>query len=162
MAKTDFKSVDEYIGSKPPEARPLLERVRAILKRALPNAVEVISYQIPAYKQDGRTVVFFAGWASHFSLYPISDALVAAFGDELLAYEHSKGTLRFPLGKRPAATLITRIAKHRAQEVAAHIAAKAAAPKKSAAKKPVAKKPVAKKPAAKKPAAKKPAVKRAR
>jgi uncharacterized protein YdhG (YjbR/CyaY superfamily) len=97
MAKTDFNSVDEYIASKPAEARPLLERVRAILKRALPKAAEIISYQIPAYKQGGQTVLFFAGWASHFSLYPVSDALVAAFGDELLAYEHSKGTLRFPL-----------------------------------------------------------------
>jgi uncharacterized protein YdhG (YjbR/CyaY superfamily) len=144
MAKTDFKSVDAYIASKPPEARPLLERVRAILKRALPGAVEVISYQIPAYKQGGRTVVFFAGWASHFSLYPVSDALVAAFDDELLGYEHSKGTLRFPLGKRPPATLITRIAKHRAQEVAGQLTAKAAATKKPAPKKAGAKKRVSK------------------
>jgi len=53
--------------------------VRAIIRKALPAVEEVISYQIPAYKIGGTLVIFFAGWKQHFSLYPASEPLVAAF-----------------------------------------------------------------------------------
>lgn len=79
MAKTDFKSVDEYIASQPEAAQGILESVRAVIRKALPRAEEVISYQIPAFKVDSGAVIYFAGWKEHFSLYPIPAKAQAAF-----------------------------------------------------------------------------------
>ena len=70
MAKTDFKSIHEYIASQPEAARVVLERVRGAIRKALPGAEEAISYQIPAYKLHGGLVLYFAGWKKHYSLYP--------------------------------------------------------------------------------------------
>lgn len=128
MARTDFKSVDEYIASQPQAVRALLARVRRIIRKALPGAAEVISYQIPAYKMPGGTVLYFAGWKQHYSLYPVSDRLVAAFKDDLAPYKITKGTIRFPLSEPVPVKLIDRIAKFRAKEVAGRDKAKAAGP----------------------------------
>ncbi len=130
MAKTDFKSVDEYIASQPETIQGVLEHVRSTIRKALPKADEVISYQIPAYKMQGGAVVYFAGWKQHYSLYPVSGPLVEAFKDELARYEVSKGTIRFPLSEPIPVKLIERIAKFRAKEVAERKHAKAAPPKK--------------------------------
>jgi uncharacterized protein YdhG (YjbR/CyaY superfamily) len=116
MANTDFKSVDEYIGTKPEAVRAVLERVRGVIRKAVPDAAEVISYQIPAYKLHGGPVLFFAGWTEHYSLYPATEALVEAFKDELAPYELSKGTIRFPLSRPVPVKLIERLAKFRANE----------------------------------------------
>jgi uncharacterized protein YdhG (YjbR/CyaY superfamily) len=119
MAKTDFRSVDEYLATLPAEVQAILQRVRAAIRKALPEAEECISYQIPAYKLHGGTVLYFAGWKQHFSLYPASGDLVAAFGDELEPYVVSKGTIRFPLSQPVPVKLIGRIAKFRAEETLA-------------------------------------------
>jgi uncharacterized protein YdhG (YjbR/CyaY superfamily) len=129
MAKTGFKSVDDYLDSQPEAVRPTLERVRTTIRKAIPNAEEVISYQIPAYKLPGGTVLFFAGWKQHYSLYPATAPLVAAFQEDLARYEVSKGTIRFPLSEPVPAKLIERIAKFRAEEVAEIAATKATAKK---------------------------------
>src|SRR5215475_3753156 len=117
MAKTDFKSVNEYIASKPSDVRPVLKRLRSIIRKVLPAAEEMISYQIPVYKLNGVPVLYFAGWKQHYSLYPASQALVAAFKDELTRYEVSKGTIRFPLSDPVPENLIERIAKYRAKQL---------------------------------------------
>jgi uncharacterized protein YdhG (YjbR/CyaY superfamily) len=130
MAKTDFKSVDEYILSQPEAVRGVLERVRSAIRKALPGAEEGISYQIPAYRLHGGLVLFFAGFKQHYSLYPASDGLVAAFGEDLASRRVSKGTIRFPLSEPVPVKLIERIAKFRAKEAAERAKAKAAAPKK--------------------------------
>ena len=91
MAKTDFKSVDEYIASQPEAVQGVLERVRSTIRKAVPGAEEVISYQIPAYKLHGGPVLYFAGWKQHYSLYPATDRLVAAFKDDLAPYEVRQG-----------------------------------------------------------------------
>ncbi len=130
MAKTDFKSVDEYIASQPAAVQGILGRVRNAIREALPGAEEVISYQIPAYKLRGGRVLFFAGWKQHYSLYPAGERLVAAFRDELASYEVSKGTIHFPLSQPVPVKLIGRIAKFRVKEVAEREKAKRAAPKK--------------------------------
>lgn len=116
MATTNFKTVDEYIASKEPKTQEVLQRVRAIIRKALPGADEVISYQIAAYKLSGARVIYFAGWKEHYSLYPAGPPLVAAFGDEIARYKISKGTIRFPLSEPIPAKLIERIAKFRAKE----------------------------------------------
>jgi len=117
MANTDFKSVSEYIATKPREVQAMLKRVRAAIRKAVPAAKEGISYQIPVYKLDGVAVVFFAGWKEHFSLYPAGDALVAAFKRELAGYKITKGTIRFPFSGGVPVDLIERIAKFRAEEL---------------------------------------------
>ncbi len=125
MAKAGFKSVDEYIASQPQTVQGTLGRVRSTIRKALPKAEEVISYQIPAYRLDRRVVIYFAGWKEHYSLYPAGDRLVAAFQDELAPYKISKGTIRFPLSQRVPTGLIGRIAKYRAKEAAGLSEAKA-------------------------------------
>ena len=118
MARTDFKSVNEYIASKPNDVRVTLNRVRSTIRKAVPAADEVISYQIPTYKLNGVPVLYFAGWKQHYSLYPAGGRLVAAFREELAPYEISKGTIRFPLSERVPVKLIRDIAKFRAIEAA--------------------------------------------
>src|SRR5262245_16688513 len=130
MAKTDFKSVDEYIASQSETVQGLLERFRSAIRTALPGAEEVISYQIPAYKLHGCAVIYFAGWKQHYSLYPVTDAVVAGLEDELAPYEIAKGTIRFPLSQQVPVKLIGRIAKLRAKEVAEHAKAKSGTTKK--------------------------------
>ena len=130
MTKTDFKSVDEYIASQPEAAQAVLQRVRSAIRRAVPRAEEVISYKIPTYKLQGRAVLYFAGWKQHYSLYPASGQLVAAFKDDLAPYDVRKGTIRFPLSQPVPVELIESLAKFRAREAAGQAAAKAAAPKK--------------------------------
>lgn len=116
MAKTDFRSVDEYIATHPADAQVILQRVRSTIRKALPGAEESISYQIPTYKLHGGYVIYFAAWKKHFSLYPASAHLVAAFKDDLARYEVNKGTIRFPLSEPVPVRLIGRIAKFLAKE----------------------------------------------
>ncbi len=130
MAKTDFKSVDEYIATHGKEVQAILRRVRSTIRTAVPGAEEVISYQIPAYKLPGGPVLYFAGWKQHYSLYPASRPLVAAFKDDLAPYEVDKGTIRFPLSQPVPVKLIERIAKFRAKEAAKRGRAKPARPRK--------------------------------
>ena len=118
MAKTAFKSVKEYIASKPKDVRAALERVRGAIRTAVPAAEETIAYQMPVYTLNGVPVLYFAGWTHHYSLYPASDALVAAFRDELAVYQRTRGTIRFPLSEPVPVPLIKRIARFRAKQLA--------------------------------------------
>lgn len=118
MAKTDYKSVDEYIAAQPEAVRGLLADVRATLRKALPKAEEVISYQIPAYKIDGVAVIFFSGWKQHWSLYPASKGVVTGLKKELTDHEVEQGTIRFPLSEPAPKKLVAAIAKVRAAEAA--------------------------------------------
>ncbi|MBV9301567.1 MAG: DUF1801 domain-containing protein [Acidobacteriaceae bacterium] len=119
MAKTDFKTVDEYIASQPPPAQEALSRVRSAIRKAVPEAEEVISYKMPTYKLPGGAVLYVAGWKQHYSLYPAGERLVASFKNELAPYRVVKSTIRFPLSKPVPIKLIERIAKFRAKEIAA-------------------------------------------
>lgn len=118
MASSNYTTVDEYIAAQPEESQAVLQQVRRTIRKALPNAVEVISYQVPTYKINGGYVVYFAGWKEHFSVYPASDDLVAAFKNELTPYWVSKGTLRFPLSEQVPVKLIERVARFLAGEAA--------------------------------------------
>jgi uncharacterized protein YdhG (YjbR/CyaY superfamily) len=116
--------VDEYISAQPEAVRATLERVRGAIRKALPEAEEVISYQIAAYKVTGGGAIYFAGWKKHYSVYPATEKVVAAFADELAPYELSKGTIRFPLSEPVPETLIAGIARLRAEEVMGRAKAK--------------------------------------
>jgi uncharacterized protein YdhG (YjbR/CyaY superfamily) len=129
MAKRAFQSVDEYLAAQPPSAQRVLKSVRRAIRTALPRAEEAVSYGIPAYKVDGRLVIYFAGWKQHYSLYPAPPAVVAAFKDDLAPYRVNQGTIRFPLDGAVPANLIGRIAKFRAKEVSLRAKRTAPAPR---------------------------------
>jgi uncharacterized protein YdhG (YjbR/CyaY superfamily) len=116
MRKADFTNVDEYISAQPENAQVVLQRVRSTLRKALPEAEEVISYKIPAYRLHGGIVLYFAGWKEHYSLYPAGERMVAKFKDQLASYKVSKGTIRFPLCEPVPVKLIEHIAKFRAED----------------------------------------------
>lgn len=118
MAKAVYSTVDAYLTAQPAAARAVLTLVRQSIRRAVPDAEECISYQIPTYKRLGRPVLYFAGWKKHFSLYPATPSLLAAF-PELSLYPISKGTIRFPLTDPVPEELIERIARFRAQAAVA-------------------------------------------
>ena len=121
-------TINEYIADFPRGVQTVLKRVRDIIRKALPDAEEVISYRIPAFKLNGRIVLYFAGWTEHYSLYPSTNHLAAAFKNQLARYEVSgKGTIRLPLSQPVPARLIGDIAKFRAKEAAARAKAKAKA-----------------------------------
>ena len=130
MAKSSFQSVDGYIAAQPENAQRVLQRVRNIIRKAVPGAEETISYGIPAYKLHGTPVLFLAGWRQHYSLYPGTGKFVAAIKDDLARYQVSKGTIRFPLSEPVRVKLIERIARLRAKEVAGIEKAKSSASKK--------------------------------
>ena len=135
MATTDFKSVAEYLAAQPKPAQTILKRVRTTIRKAMPGAEEVISYQIPAYKLNGAMVIFFAGWKEHYSLHPATEHVVKTLKTSLDRPEVRKGTIRFPLSEAVPEKLIARIAKLRAKEAAAWLKAKRPATKKRPAKK---------------------------
>jgi uncharacterized protein YdhG (YjbR/CyaY superfamily) len=124
MARTNLKSVDEYIAAQPAHVQKALRQVRTAIRKAVPDAEEAISYQIPVFKRNGSYVIYFAGWKQHYSLYPANARLVAKFKRQLSTYEISKGTIRFPLSEPVPAKLISAIAKFLSTEAADRTKAK--------------------------------------
>ena len=117
MAMPRYDSVDDYISSQPKTVQPLLKHMRATIRKAVPEAVESISYGIPAFKLEGRPLLYFAAWKEHLSLYPSNARLVARFKKELAPYDvNDKGTIRLPLTAPPSA-LLAGIARFRAMEI---------------------------------------------
>ena len=127
MAGERFETVEAYLEALPAGTRPVLEQVRAILRDALPDAEECVSYQIPALKIRGRPGLYFAGYAGHVGVYPASDALCAAVGAELAPYRVAKATLRFPLDAPVPDRLLRAVAAARRAEVVAEVEARQAA-----------------------------------
>jgi len=107
-------TVDEYLAAVPKEARATLEKLRKTIKAAAPRATEVISYQMPMYKQHGM-VVGFAAFKDHCSLFPGAKP-IETHKDELKAYETSKGTIRFPSDKPLPTALVKKLVKTRIAE----------------------------------------------
>ncbi len=114
MKRTVAKDIDEYIARFPDHIQEILERIRLTIREAAPDAQEVISYQMPAFHQQGN-LVYFAAWKKHIGFYP------PISGDETLKqeasrYEGEKGNLQFPLDQPMPLDLITRIVKQRIKE----------------------------------------------
>ena len=119
MKQRPTKSVDEYIAAQREEAGLKLRKVRAVIRKAVPEAVEGFGYGMPGYKLHGKPLLYFAAFQRHYSLFAASGTFFAAIKDELDGYEVSKGTVRFPLAKAVPVKLITRIAKLRAAGILA-------------------------------------------
>src|SRR6266550_2961377 len=103
------KNVDEYLAKVPVKARATLEKLRRQIKAAAPNAIEVISYDIPMFKHHGMLVAF-AAFKNHCSFFPGAAAL-QTYQDELKGYKTSKGTIRFPTDQPLPVSLVTRLVK---------------------------------------------------
>ena len=106
-----------YLAALPPDARRRLQRIRAIIRASAPGAVEHFSYRMPGFRLDGRTLIWYAAFKRHTSLFPITPALVRAHGLDLSGYDTAKGTVRFPLDTPLPVPVIKRIVKARVAEV---------------------------------------------
>ncbi|MFI7004384.1 iron chaperone [Nocardia sp. NPDC050175] len=102
-------TIDTYIAAFPEDVRGILEEIRHTIQRALPDATEAISYDIPTFAVNGHNTVHFAGWKKHISLYPIPDG-DKAFNRAVEPYRAGKGTLKFPLTKPIPYDLIAQVA----------------------------------------------------
>jgi uncharacterized protein YdhG (YjbR/CyaY superfamily) len=108
------KDVDAYIATAPPEARPMLEQLRALVRSAAPDAEERISYQMPMYKHHGW-LVGFAAAKNHVGVYALSSTFLDEFAEAVQPYKAGKGTLRFPLGKPIPVALLKKLVKAKAR-----------------------------------------------
>src|SRR5260370_36196380 len=110
------KTIDEYLAALSDDQRAALEKLRKTIRTVAPMAEECISYQIPAFRLDGRMLVAFGATASHCAFYPMSASTVEAHKDELQGYETSKGTIRFQTDKPLAIALVRKLVKTRIAE----------------------------------------------
>jgi uncharacterized protein YdhG (YjbR/CyaY superfamily) len=103
--------VDEYIAAFPPEVQQLLEKMRAAIRKAAPEAEQTISYQIPTFSLKGN-LVHFAAFKEHIGFYPTPTG-IERFKSELSGYIGAKGSVRFPLDQPLPLALISKIVKFR-------------------------------------------------
>lgn len=107
------KDVDEYLSGVPEPARTTLNKIRAIVRSVVPpETTEAISYGMPAFKYKGPLFAY-AAFKDHCSLFPMGSSVLKMFQEELKGFETSKGTIRFPVDKPPAAALIKKLVKAR-------------------------------------------------
>jgi uncharacterized protein YdhG (YjbR/CyaY superfamily) len=110
-AGVKFKTVDEYFATLTPNAKSILDKMRMAIKRAAPQAREVISYNMPAIKLNG-ILVYYAAHKEHIGFYPTASP-IEVFKNELSAYKYSKGAIQFPIDKPIPLELISKIVKFR-------------------------------------------------
>jgi uncharacterized protein YdhG (YjbR/CyaY superfamily) len=108
--------VDTFLAGLAPETRAALEGLRRTIAKAAPDAVEGISYGVPAFKYRGRPLVSFGAGKNHCSFYVQSPAVMDAYGGELGQFDTARGTIRFAPDEPLPARLITKLVKARMAE----------------------------------------------
>jgi uncharacterized protein YdhG (YjbR/CyaY superfamily) len=114
MNKADFNKVDEYIARFPIETQKKLEQIRKMIKKTAPDAVETISYSMPAFRLNGP-LVYYAAFKNHIGFYSLPTGN-EAFKEELSVYKTGRGSVQFPLDKPIPLGLISEIVKFRVIE----------------------------------------------
>lgn len=114
MKNAKAENVNEYIATFAKEVQKILEQVRQTIRKAAPDAEESISYAMPAFKLNGKPLIYFAGYENHIGLYATPSGH-AAFEKELSKYKQGKGSVQFPMDEPMPLDLISRIVKFRLQ-----------------------------------------------
>jgi uncharacterized protein YdhG (YjbR/CyaY superfamily) len=114
MQKTEIKTVDEYIAGFPTDIQIILKKVKETIQKAAPEAIEVISYGMPAYKLNG-ILVYFAAYKNHIGFYPTASG-IETFQSELTPFKWAKGSVQFPLDRPIPFRLIDKMVRYRVRE----------------------------------------------
>jgi uncharacterized protein YdhG (YjbR/CyaY superfamily) len=116
MAKTDYKTIDQYHKAFSTELQERMQSIREVVHKVVPEAEEVISYQIPCFKYKGY-LIYYSAYVKHISLsYPYSEAFLKTFEDDLKKYKVSKSAIQFPNNEPFPLNLIKRIVEFRKKE----------------------------------------------
>jgi len=114
-SSTKYKTVDDYFTALPKDLRGILKGLRQTIKEAAPQAEEVISYNMPAFKQK-NILVYYAVNKNHIGFYPTASPIIA-FEKELKGYKTSKGAIQLPIGEPIPTDLVKRIVQYRVKQV---------------------------------------------
>ena len=113
-------TVEDYLAALPDERRAAVEELRRTINAAAPEATETIAYDMPALRsQNGKFLLSYGAYKNHYSLFPASEVVVEALGDELTPYLAGRGTIRFPASRPIPTAMVARIVKVRVAENAA-------------------------------------------
>ncbi len=113
---SQFKTIDEYLVQFPENVRELLQEIRKTIRNSAPQAEETISYGMPAFKLNGKILVYFAAFKNHIGFFPTASG-IEAFKEEVSAYKTSKGTVQFPLDRPIPLGLVSKMVKFKVKEV---------------------------------------------
>ncbi|MGN6492749.1 MAG: iron chaperone [Agriterribacter sp.] len=117
MAKTDYKTINEYHDAFPKDAQQRMQQIRQIIKKVAPEAEEVISYQIPAFKIGKKFLIYYSAYAKHISLSsPWSEAFLNNFEKDLKDFKVSRSAIQLPNDKPLPLDLIKRFIEFRKKE----------------------------------------------
>jgi uncharacterized protein YdhG (YjbR/CyaY superfamily) len=109
-------AIDDYLAGVSADQRIALEKLRKTIHAVAPNVEECISYGIPAFRLNGRSLVFFGAWANHCSLYPGSSTTLKKFRGDLKGFQITKGTVRFSPDNPLPLALVKKLVKARIAE----------------------------------------------
>jgi uncharacterized protein YdhG (YjbR/CyaY superfamily) len=111
------KTVDDYIARYPDDVQERLGQVRSLIRSVAPEALESISYAIPAFKVNGKPLIYVAGYAKHIGVYPLPEEPSPELEAEIAPYVAGKGTLQFPHSEPLPLDLIERVVVRRKQHI---------------------------------------------
>jgi uncharacterized protein YdhG (YjbR/CyaY superfamily) len=116
-ANPNPKTIDDYLARVKPDHRDALQKLRRTIHTAAPKAEECISYGIPAFRLNGRSLVFFGAWANHCSFYPGNSVTLRKFRDDLKGFQTSKGTIRFSPDHPLPSALVQKLVRARMADI---------------------------------------------
>ena len=116
LTKQKPRTIDDYLAGVSPDKRALLQKLRETIHAVAPKTEECISYGIPAFRLNGRALVFFGAWANHCSFYPGSSTTLKKFRGDLKGFQITKGTIRFSPDNPLPMTLVKKVVKARIAE----------------------------------------------
>src|SRR6266498_3490682 len=115
-ARRKPNAIDDYLAGVNTDQRLALEKLRKTIRAVAPKVEECISYGIPAFRLNGRSLVFFGAWANHCSFYPGSSTTLKKFRSDLKSFQITKGTIRFSPDNPPPLALVKNLVKARIAE----------------------------------------------